>query len=72
MHLSPAEYVIHVFGGVRATARAVGRYPNAVCRWKKKSGHIPSAAQRVILSVAKKNNLSITPNDLVYGKEVKM
>ena len=75
MHLSPAEYVIHVFGGVRATARAVEKYPSTICKWKRakphgSGGNVPSAAQRIILELAKGNRLDITPDDLAWGRDV--
>lgn len=77
MKMNPAEYVIHVFGGVRSTARLVGRAPATVCAWKRSrtkgggGGFIPSAAQRTILDIAKKLRLPITPNDLAYGRTIK-
>lgn len=75
--LNPAEYVIQVFGGVRKLARAIGRSPSSVCKWRKPraedgcAGHIPSVAQRIILEIAKAKDLDITPNDLAYGRKVK-
>lgn len=75
-HLSPAQYVIHVFGGVRKTARMIGRNPGAICHWKQPrkkggcGGDVPGAAQRIILLVAKKHSLDITPGDLVYGRRI--
>jgi len=77
MFLSPALYVIHVFGGVRKTARAIGRGPSSVSKWKLPrekdgcEGNIPSAAQRKILKVAEEQSLDITPHDLLYGRNVK-
>ncbi len=71
MHLNPAEYVIFVFGGVRATARAVGKGPSTICKWKKEGlGNVPSKAQRAILELARSNRLPITPADLAYGRKV--
>jgi len=76
MHLSPAECVVELFGGVRATARAIGRNPGAVSRWNKPKskrgtgGMVPSAAQRIILKIAKKKRLKITLEHLNYGKIV--
>lgn len=74
MFINPAQCVIRVFGGVRATARAVGRNPGAVTRWNRPKskggtgGMIPSAAQRIILKIAKKRRLKITLEELTYGK----
>lgn len=67
--LNPAEYIIRVFKGVRATGRAVGRAPGNVSKWRK-SGRIPSAVQEKILEVAKEKKLDIRPGDLVAGREV--
>jgi hypothetical protein len=77
MLISPAEIVISAFGGVRATARAIGRSPGAVCKWKHRrenkgcDGFIPSAAQREILRVASKKKINITLDDLAFGREIK-
>jgi hypothetical protein len=76
MQLTPAEYVIYAFGGVRATARAIGRAPASVCKWQKDRhnglrGIIPHDIHRKILEVAKQKNKDITPNDLIYGRFVK-
>jgi len=74
--LSPAEYVIRVFGGVRKTARAVGRSPASVSKWRAKKknngsgGRIPTAAAERILSIAKETGLDITPFDLLCGRKV--
>ncbi len=78
MHLTPAAYVISIFGSMRKTARAVGRTNAAVCMWTKPrirggcGGHVPAAAQRIILALAQKNFLPITPKDLLLGREVKI
>lgn len=78
MHLNPAQYVIKVFGGVRATARAIGRRPGAVINWKNPKkrggcdGHVPSAAQRLILQIATDEGLDITPDDLMFGRDIKI
>lgn len=77
MQLSPAEYVISIFKGVRATARAIGRAPASVSNWRRSvkeggtGGQIPSAAQRKILQLARIHKLDITPNDLAFGRDVK-
>lgn len=76
MKLSPALYVIHIFGGVRATAKAIGRHHGTVIFWKKpkskggSDGRVPGCAQRLILAVAKRRRLDITPEDLIFGREV--
>jgi hypothetical protein len=77
MKLNPAEYAILVFGGIRNMSRIIGRSPAAICRWKdprsKKGcgGRVPTAAQHIILQLAKQFKLPITPADLIYGRTVK-
>lgn len=77
VHLNPANYVIHVFGGVRPAARALGRDPSAVSRWSSRyfqgqqSGTIPTSAREIILNYAKQNGLPITSKDLDFGRKVK-
>jgi len=78
MHLSPADYVVRIFGGVRKTAKAIGRSPASVSKWKKPvaakgcGGDIPRLAQQAVMHVAKLTKLDITPNDLMYGRDVKI
>ena len=69
MHLSPAEYVIHVFGGVRATARALGKCPSNVSKWQKR-GYVPSKNIAKIMKVATEMKLDLEPRDLVYGRDL--
>lgn len=75
-HLTPAEYVILVFKGVRATARVLGRSPSSVSKWTKSKelrgtdGNVPSSAARAILSIARERCLDITPNDLLNGRTI--
>lgn len=64
---NPAEVVIAEFGGVRATARAVGIDHAQVCRWRKK-GLITATHHATIIAAAKKNGRKITANDLVHGR----
>lgn len=76
MRRSPAEHVIRVFGGVRATARAIGRAHTAVVLWRKPKaeggtgGKIPNAAITVIADLARRQKLDITADDLIYGRDV--
>jgi len=76
MRLSPAEYVISQFKGVRKTARAIGRSPGSVSKWQKADrdgiiGGIPSGAQHAILDAAKKLKLNITADHLINGYKPK-
>ena len=70
MILTPAEYVIITFGGVNATARAIGRSPAAVSKWKRPreekgtDGEIPRSVRKDILDYAKRHQLDITTHDL--------
>ena len=71
MQLSPAEYVIHVFGGISATARAIGRSKMAVSYWKTQSkGRVPGPSQALVLAAARKKKLDITPEDLIRGRRI--
>lgn len=70
IQMSPAEYVIQVFGGVRATGRAIGRDATSVFLWKG-NGRIPTANLRKILKVAKLKKLDITAEDLILGRSFK-
>ena len=71
MYLTPVEYVIRIFGGVRATARALGYYPSAVSRWRKRKDYtIPSSSHKKVLETAKRKKLDLTAHDLIYGKFV--
>lgn len=76
MKLSPAEVVIRAFGGVRATAKAIGRNPGSVCRWRQSkdrggsNGNVPRGAKKPILDAAKAQNLDINAHDLIYGREL--
>lgn len=78
IHLSPASYVILVFGGIHKTARAVGADPGSVSRWRQPKekrgtgGSIPSARQQAILKAAAQRGLDITADDLVNGRRVRI
>jgi hypothetical protein len=73
MHLSPAKHVIEQFGGINRTARVLQKDPASVYRWTQKrrdipKGTIPSQNFRRILKEAKRFNLDITVEDLVFGR----
>lgn len=71
---SPAQVVIRLFGGVRATARIVGRDPGTVSNWKapkeKKGcgGRIPASLHQLILEEARLRGLDLTERDLIWGR----
>jgi len=73
--IRPADYVIQVFGGLRATARALGRSHASVNKWRhsKKNkgcdGFVPREAMHIILDIAEKRGLDITAYDLLLGRK---
>lgn len=76
-HLSPAQYVIQVFGGVRKLARAINYDPSNVSRWPKAKGKhggcngiIPSSALNIILRTAQRNNYDLKAVDLICGRDI--
>lgn len=71
MDLKPAEYVVHLFGGVRPAARALDYSPSAVSRWRKHDGEVPTKARKIILAYAKKHRLDINAHDLEYGRRLR-
>jgi hypothetical protein len=68
---TPAQKVIAVFGGVRATARILGRNGSTVSRWQKPraeggtGGRIPTSAQGPLLEHARSHGLPLTADDLI-------
>ena len=72
MHLTPADYVINLLGGVRPAARKLKYSPSAVSRWSVSGGEIPTKARKKILKYAGKHKLNITPIELEYGKTVSL
>lgn len=75
--LTPAQYVVKTFGGVRKTARAIGIEPSAVCRWRQPKakngtdGLIPTVSQQRVLVAARMMKLDITAEDLIIGRTTK-
>lgn len=67
--ITPVELAIDLFGGVRKLAKAIGRDPAAVSRWKR-SGLIPTQVQRKLLTAAAERNISISAEDLIHGRDV--
>lgn len=71
--IRPADYVIQLFGGVRATARAIGRSHASVILWRHTKakggcdGFVPSGAMHIILGLAEERHLNITAEDLLIG-----
>lgn len=67
-HLNPVDLAIQLFGGVRRLARAIGRDPAAVSRWKR-SGTVPSSVQRKLLETAWNQGIEISAHDLIFGRD---
>lgn len=73
--MSPADKVIEAFGGVRATARALGLNSSSVSRWRMPAekrglaGRVPSIHQATILVYARKNGMRLTAEDLIHVKD---
>lgn len=73
-HMPPAHYVIMRFGGVRKTAKTLGRTPACVSKWQYAQtkdglkGLIPSNIQPKILLIARRKNIDITAEDLILGR----
>jgi len=68
---SPAEWVIEQFGGIRKTARRLKVTPPAIMYWKNgREGLIPSKFHVPILMLARKLEVDVKVNDLIYGRTV--
>ena len=65
---TPAEFVIEAFGGVRALARALGKSPSTVSRWRSTKGLIPSSVQAEIIRLAREKGLAVTHQNLIEGE----
>jgi len=70
MFLNPAEYVIKIFGGVRATAREVERTPSAISGWRKVK-RVPLGMFKRIQRRAKARKKTVTLDNLILGGEYK-
>lgn len=68
---TPADAVIAAFGGVCATARALGLSPSSVSRWRMPAarggidGRVPSRHQSAILALSRRLRLGLTARDLI-------
>lgn len=68
---TPAQTVIRMFGGVRATARIIGRSSSTVSRWQKPraeggtDGRVPSTSQKKLLDYAQAHGLPLTAEQLI-------
>lgn len=73
--MTPADKVIDAFGGVRATARALGLNSSSVSRWRMSKeergldGRVPSIHQSVILRIAREQGLPLCAADLIHDQQ---
>jgi hypothetical protein len=74
--MSPAEYIIDLFGSRAEVGRICGVSPSAVTLWTRPrkrggcGGDIPSMRHvRKLLAAAEKRGLDLTERDLVHGRE---
>lgn len=65
--IRPGALVPHVFGGVRAAARAIGVDPSRVSRWSQ-IGTVPGRQMPRILEAAWAQGIDLTPHELVFGR----
>lgn len=74
--MSPATKVIRAFGGVRPLARLMSEagHPvsaSGVCQWARpvarggRGGLVPSRHHRILLRLAKREGISLKPEDLI-------
>jgi hypothetical protein len=66
-HMTPAEVVIDVFGGVRSVARVVDLAPSTVTRWRA-TGTVPSLYVHALLVAAGKAGKRLTLVELAVGR----
>ena len=66
---TPYEVLISEFGGVRSLARAIGRDPGSVNKWRKGDGTIPSSIQRKVLETAWEKGMKITAHEIIFGRD---
>ena len=71
--VTPADRVIALFGGVRKTARLIGRNPSSISRWRMPreaggtGGRVPGSVQALLLEKAQAAGLSLTAADLIIA-----
>jgi hypothetical protein len=76
MHLNPAAYAAHVFGGYNRLAVALGVVRWMPHKWAHRpkiqggTGFVPCRYQPRLLEIAKERSLDLRAEDLVYGREV--
>jgi len=69
--ITPAKYVVRLFGGIRPLARALKMSPGSICYWLKPKtrggagGRIPSTSHAAIRKAAEKAGLELSPTALI-------
>jgi hypothetical protein len=66
MVLDPANYIIAKFKGTRGLAKAIDVDHAWISRWRKR-GFIPAQHQITVLEAAKKQNIPLSPTEVIYG-----
>lgn len=69
--LNPAEYTILVFGGCTPISRLLNLDRTAVFKWKSYQG-VPRKHHIELLTLAEKNKIDLTAQDLVQGRKLKI
>lgn len=67
--MTPVEFCISQFGGLRQLAKAINRDPAAVSRWKSSHGCIPHTVQKNLLQAAWDRGLHISAHDIIFSKD---
>lgn len=65
---TPVDYIIEIFGGVRALARGINQTHVSVINWRKShngAGLVPTHIQGRILELARKRGLKLTADDFI-------
>jgi hypothetical protein len=75
--LNAAEYVAHVFGGVRPLAAVLGLHFSTVSHWingqgpdRVGKGMVPARYQQMVMAKAKVMKIKLEAKHLIYGGEV--
>ena len=72
MLIQPASLVVTLLGGHRRVARLLGINHATVHKWRAHAdGHVPAKHQRRLIELARSNVLSLTADDIVFGREVR-
>ena len=73
---TPAARVIRLFGGVRPLARALGRNPCSIVRWRRPridggtGGAVPTSVEGRLLVLGEKAGITLTADDLIMRTEL--